>query len=50
MTTIGRRNFIKGASGLALAGSLPKMAFAQEKWRLLIVSPRSRAGRSGYFP
>jgi len=32
MTTIGRRNFIKGASGLALAGSLPKMAFAQEKW------------------
>jgi tripartite-type tricarboxylate transporter receptor subunit TctC len=33
VTTIGRRSFITGASGLALAGGLlPKSAFAQEKW------------------
>jgi tripartite-type tricarboxylate transporter receptor subunit TctC len=31
--TVGRRDFIKGAGGLALAGGiLPNFAFAQEKW------------------
>src|SRR5476649_1747486 len=33
MTAIGRRGFIKGASGLALAGGmLPNLALGQEKW------------------
>src|SRR5476651_1810668 len=33
MTAIGRRGFIKGAGGLAIAGGLlPKLAIAQEKW------------------
>jgi tripartite-type tricarboxylate transporter receptor subunit TctC len=33
VTTIGRRSFITGAGGLALAGGLlPKLAFGQEKW------------------
>jgi tripartite-type tricarboxylate transporter receptor subunit TctC len=51
MTTIGRRHFIKSAGGLAIAGAMPGMAFAQDAWPnkpVRVIVPLAAGGAIDY--